>query len=118
MSLAHVAHAMRGIRDQGYSIDRIVELTGVHRNSISELLKHERGQKPWRMTSVLKSLMESKDALPWPNGMSPQELYALPDSDLSDLPPSEARLAHATAAMVVDRLANRTRIDVRLYDSA
>jgi hypothetical protein len=117
MSLTHVAQALRDI-NQRHGVGEIAEKTGVHVNTIRRILQYGRGQKAWKFsTGVLNGLESSSKVLPWPDGKSARELYNLPDSDPSDLPVLEARLADAIAAMVAEQLTRRVRVDVRLRDA-
>lgn len=113
MSLAHIADALREVH-QRLGVNEIAEQSGVHANTISRILKHERGQEAWNLSHGVLSGLES---LQWPEGKTAAALYALPDSDPSDLPLAEARLAHVIAAMVTDRLTKRVRIETRLRDA-
>jgi hypothetical protein len=117
MSLTHVAQALRDI-NQRHGVGEIAEKTGVHVNTIRRILQYGRGQKGWALSrGVLNGLESSTKELPWPDGKSARDLYKLPDSDLSDLPALEARLADAIAAMVTERLTKRVRVKVRLRDA-
>jgi hypothetical protein len=117
MSLTHVADALRDI-NQRHGVGEIAKKTGLHVNTIRRILQYGRGQKGWELSrGVLNALESSSKELPWPDGKSARELYSLPDSDLSDLPVLEARLADAIAAMVAEQLTKRVRVEVRLRDA-